>query len=90
MKKLEVVTDSAAICGWINTTLTGLGRIHTKGLNEVLVRWRHSLLQNTCQECGININMRLVNSAENKADKLTRVPELVDRMCVRMFEYNRS
>ena len=47
--------------------------LQCKPLSEVLVRL--SVLQHTCQECGINISLRLVSSAENKADKLTRIPK---------------
>ena len=74
VEDLEVVTDSATVFGWINAVVTQSSKIHTKGLSEVLVRRWLSVMQCTLEECGVAVSTRLVKSAENKADKMTRVP----------------
>ena len=74
VENLEVVADSATVFGWINAVVTQSRKIHTKGLSEMLFRRRLSVLKCTLEERGIAISMRLVKSAENKADKMMRVP----------------
>ncbi len=73
LTKLEVVTDSATAYGWMTSLLTKDHRIKVHGLGEALVHSRLSLLGDLIQEHGLTVDMRLVASRHNCADRLTRV-----------------
>jgi len=74
MSTIKVITDSASVYNWVNSILVKDRKIKAKGLSEVLVRRRLKLIDDTVSECGINLEISLVPSCENKADELTRVP----------------
>ena len=48
-------------------------KVRTKGAAEVLVKRRLGVLKTLIQELGLQVSVRLVKSAANKADKLTRI-----------------
>ena len=73
LKKVEVVTDSATVYGWISLTLTEEKKVKTKGAAEILVKRRLGILKSLIQELGLQLSVRLVKSAANKADELTRI-----------------
>ena len=73
LQKVEVVTDSATVHGWVNLTLTEERKVKTKGAAEMLVKRRLGILKSLIQELGLQVSVRLVKSAENKADELTRI-----------------
>lgn len=73
--QLEVITDSTTVYTWMRSLLTHDKRITTHGLAEALVKRRLALIDDLMKECGLDITVRRVNSHENKADQLTRVPK---------------
>lgn len=75
VKKLEVMTDSRTVYGWIKDLVTEECRIKTHGLGEALVRRRLGLLRDILTECSVELSPTFVFSAENKSDRLTRVPK---------------
>jgi ribonuclease HI len=75
LTELEIVTDSATVFGWMKSMLTNDRRIRTRGLGEALVHRRLTLLKAIIEEYGMKVNMVMVKSSFNLADKLTRVPK---------------
>ena len=67
-------TDSATVYSWLRAMLTGERRIKTHGFGAVLAKRRLFLIDSLVKECSMKVILRLVKSAENKADTLTRVP----------------
>ena len=74
LRDIEVVTDSATVRGWLLCIIEKSKRVSTHGLAEMLVRRRLGVLESLCSEYGVTLRVSLVKSAENLADKLTRVP----------------
>ena len=74
VKRVEVMTDSATVFQWISDGLTGKSRLRTKAANEMLIRRRVDIVMELRREYGLEMNIVLVPSAENRADALTRVP----------------
>lgn len=75
IKKLEVVTDSNTVFNWLRSIIFDDHRVKTRGLSEVLVRRRLSILSDIINECDLKIDPILVPTNENPADRLTRVPK---------------
>ena len=75
VKKLEVVTDSNTVYNWLRSIIFDDQRVKTKGLSEVLVRRRLSILTDIINECDVEIEPVLIPTNENPADRLTRVPK---------------
>ena len=73
LKRVEVVTDSATVYGWLRLTLTEEKKVKTKGAAEVLVKRRLGTFKNLVEELGLQVTVRLVKSEANKADGLTRI-----------------
>ena len=73
LRKIELITDSATVSGWINLALTEDRRIKTKGAAEIIVKRRLCVLKNLIGELGLEITVKCVASQANKADVLTRV-----------------
>ena len=73
LRKIELVTDSATVSGWINLTLSEERRIKTKGAAEIIVKRRLFVLKNLINELGLVITVKCVASQVNKSDVLTRV-----------------
>ena len=73
MKKIEIVTDSATVFAWLNATFFDVGVIRTRGMNEMLVRRRLSVVKEMCKEFELEVAVKWVESHKNKADCLTRV-----------------
>ncbi|KAK4312976.1 hypothetical protein Pmani_015641 [Petrolisthes manimaculis] len=75
MKKLTLMTDSQTVCHWIADTLSGKARVKTKAASEMLIRRRLETVKTIVAEYCLNLSVKYVPSAENKADTLTRVPK---------------
>ena len=71
--KFEIMTDSATVCSWVRSVITGDSRIKTKGSAEMLIRRRLSDLRDLISQFGLSVKVSLVKSAQNRADVLTRV-----------------
>ena len=73
LKHVVLMTDSATVFGWVRLTLSGERNIRTKGAAEVIIKRRLGIFKNLVDELGLRIEIKLVESAKNKADILTRV-----------------
>ena len=71
---MDLVTDSRTVWQWVSDTLSGRARLRSKAASEMLIRRRLSTLKALKDEYGLNVHIRYVPSAANKADPLTRVP----------------
>ena len=71
---LHLFTDSACVHKWISDTLTGKARVQTKATSEMLIRRRLDTIIKLVKEYVLSMNVSLVKSSQNKADRLTRVP----------------
>ena len=72
---LHLFTDSAFVHKWILDTLTGKARVRTKAASEMLIRWWLNMIIKLVKEYALSMNVSLVKSSQNKADRLTRVPQ---------------
>ena len=75
VSKFILRTDSASVFAWLNSVIFEKNRTNLHGLSELLVRRRLNLLHDIISEYQLDIKPQLVRSAENKADKMTRVPK---------------
>lgn len=76
LKTVNIVTDSATVRGWMSSVLTGSHRVRCHGLAEMLVKRRLSLVAELIDAYNLSMTIELVPSAANKADILTRVPQV--------------
>ena len=74
MKTGNLMTDSAAVHRWVEDALTGRARLRTKAQGEMLIRRRIDLIRQLKEEMKMSFSVQLVPSAQNRADKMTRVP----------------
>ena len=70
---LVLMVDSATVVNWLNTVLLNNGKIKVHGLSETLVKRRLGIIKEIL-DGSLEIVVRLVKSANNRADTLTRVP----------------
>jgi transposase InsO family protein len=75
LRNLVIMCDSATVCAWMRSLLSGDKPLRVKGLGEALVRRRLSLIEDVIKEYGLVVEVTQVASCENKADCLTRVPQ---------------
>ncbi|MEL6803533.1 MAG: reverse transcriptase-like protein, partial [Bacteroidota bacterium] len=73
VKKLEIYSDSATVCGWVKATLSEERRIRSKGVSEMIVKRRLGILKSLTEEFKLEVRIILVSTTKNKADSLTRV-----------------
>lgn len=78
-----VKTDSATVCSWLRSVLTGEFRVKVSGMSEMLVKRRLSVLHELIKEYGLVVEVELVQSSRNKADVMTRV----DKKWMRRSEF---
>jgi hypothetical protein len=70
---LEIMTDSATVYSWLNSCIFDSHKIKTRGMSEMLVKRRLAVVKELCAEYSLNVSVSWVESAGNKADRLTRV-----------------
>ena len=75
LKSFVIATDSQTVVSWMVSTINKRSRIRTKGAAEMLVKRRLRVIAETITEFGLSLSVRLVPTAENKADRMTRVPQ---------------
>ena len=75
MTTLHLFTDSGCVHKWILDTLTGKARVRTKAASEMLIRRRLDTIIKLVKEYALSMNVSLVKSSRNKADRLARVPQ---------------
>ncbi|XP_065177095.1 uncharacterized protein LOC135806835 [Sycon ciliatum] len=76
VRDLLVKTDSKTVAAWLDQVFTNAQRVRTKGLNDVLIQRRLQVLADLLDVTGLRARIEWVPSAENRADVLTRVPDL--------------
>ena len=74
VRTVTLCTDSAAVASWIRDAVSGRARLRSKARGELLIRRRLGIVAQLVEEFGLTLNVKLVTSAENVADALTRVP----------------
>ena len=74
-RPMTLITDSATVYGWLRAIIHHTHNIRTRALSEVLIRRRLDTLREVIDEEGLDVQIRLVPSAKNLADALTRVPK---------------
>ena len=67
------MTDSATVCGWTKSAVTGDRQIKTHGAAEMLVKRRLATLRELVTEYDLKLTVSLVKSEANRANVLTRV-----------------
>ena len=72
-KVVHIVTDSACVHRWITDALSGKARLTTKASSEILIRRRLATLVKTIREYDLTVDVMLMQSCRNSADRLTRV-----------------
>ena len=74
-KNIEIRSDLATVCMWLNSISFKNKRVKVNGLSEVLVKRRLELLSELISLCELEVTIGFVRSSENLADTLTRVPK---------------
>ncbi len=74
-REMTIMTDSATAFGWLKATVERTHNIRSRALGAVLIRRRLQTLEEIIAQEGLKISIKLVPSAENRADILTRVPK---------------
>ena len=73
IKSVRLMTDSATVHGWVNSTLTKEKKVKTKGAAEMMVKRRLGVLEELIAEFDLDVIITYVQTSKNKADSLTRV-----------------
>uniref|UniRef100_A0A5S6QVK1 RNase H type-1 domain-containing protein n=1 Tax=Trichuris muris TaxID=70415 RepID=A0A5S6QVK1_TRIMR len=73
LRDIEVMTDSTTVCRWLDEGLSGKSRLKTKAASEMLIRRRIATVTALVEEYDLKLTVTLVESAENRADALTRI-----------------
>ena len=75
MRQFVLKTDSASVSGWLKSVFERTHRVRTRALGEMLMRRRLDMLTELVIQERLEVVVEQVESARNKADKLTRVPK---------------
>ena len=74
-----VKSDNKSVVSWVTTTISDREKLNTKASSELLIKRRLSMIKELCQEYEIELKIEFVNSEDNKADELTRIPKQLKR-----------
>ena len=72
--RIDLRTDSVTVQRWLTDALSGRARLRTRAQSEMLIRRRVAVFRQLVTEYDLNVTVKLVPSAANRADRLTRVP----------------
>ena len=72
---LHLFTDSVCVHEWISDILTSKARVRTKAASKMLIRRLLDTIIKLVKEYALSMNVSLFKSSQNKADRLTRVPQ---------------
>ena len=75
LKKMTFITDSQTVYGWLGALLNNTKRVKVSGLHEVGVKHRLQVIRDTIDPMGVQVDVKSVPTQQNRAEKLTRVPE---------------
>ena len=74
LQNITLYTDSKTCFDWLNGAVTNRNKLHTKGMSEMLIRRRLTILKELISQYDLKIIVHHVPSGQNIADCLTRVP----------------
>jgi hypothetical protein len=81
--ELQILTDSASVYSWVKSILEDSKRPKVSGLSEMIIKRRLGTIAQLIVEYHLKLSVKLVPSASNKADALTRVPQRwLKRVCL--------
>ena len=72
---MQLKTDSVTVCRWLKSVFSQTHNICTKAMCELLICQWLEILQQLKQQEQLQVEVQLVQSAENQADVLTCVPK---------------
>ncbi|KAI0985923.1 hypothetical protein GJ496_009250 [Pomphorhynchus laevis] len=75
IRKIKILTDSSSVRACVACAIMRDKPISTRGLVQALVRIRVSLLHQILEEYEIDATIEKIESAQNKADVLSRIPK---------------
>jgi len=70
---LTVISDTAKVCTWLNSVISGDRKIRIYVISKTLVMRRLGIVRELVADGKLRIQPQIVKSEENKADILTRV-----------------
>ena len=70
---VEIMSDSATVCGWLRAVVEDSHRPKTSGLSEMVMKRRLGTVGELIDVYGLKLTVTQVASAANRADVLTRV-----------------
>ena len=73
--ELEVMTDSATVCGWVGSVVQNRHQPKVSGISEMLVKKRLGMIAELMEAYDLTLTVTKVPSEGNIADALTRVPK---------------
>ena len=62
LKKIDLLTDSATVLGWLKSVFLDTHTIRTRGMNEILVKRRLAVIKDVCSEFNLEVAVRWVAS----------------------------
>ncbi|XP_043206644.1 uncharacterized protein LOC122372990 [Amphibalanus amphitrite] len=74
VRTVTFCTDSAAVASSIRDAVSGRARLRSKARGELLIRMRLGIVAQLVEGFGLTLDVKLVTSADNMADALTRMP----------------
>ena len=72
--------NSATVNGWLRSVNTKAHNVHTRAMSELLIPRRLETIQQTVEKQNLELEVVLVPSIKNIADKLTRLPSKIKRI----------
>lgn len=72
-KDITLKTDSKSVFSWLESLLNEERNIKTKAMGELLIRRRMDVLEEIIRSENLNVKVEFVKSADNLADKMTRL-----------------
>ena len=73
--KMRLHTDSATVFGWLRSVFEGTHNVRTRAMCELLIRRHLDVLRQLRRQENLQVEVVLVPSSDNIADRLTRVPK---------------
>ncbi|XP_067931172.1 uncharacterized protein [Watersipora subatra] len=81
--EIVLITDSATVYGWVKSIISDAKKPKVGGLGEMIISRRLSMISELVEVYQLSLEIQLVRSEDNIADKLTRVPKkwLKEKVC---------
>ena len=75
-KVVRLKTNSKTVYGWVSSLVNNVQQVKVSGLYALLVERRLGIIEDIIAHSGFDVTIEWIPSAENKADQLSRVPQL--------------